>query len=228
MSSKQWDSIVNDKQIIHIFASHLDIPATKRYSPFPVGFNPREFKNNNIDNLLLQKVDNDIMSRPLKIKFCGRIRDGKQWEDRRIGKNLCETVWSKFSHSDNIPKEHFFDEIQKYSFLLCTHGGGIEPNPKAFSAIYCCTIPIMKYFVNCEILFFDLPVIFIDDWKAENVTLEKLKDWREKLKPYFSGKKREAVLEKLTSKYWMKYILNRAGLKDNKKTPYHRLSKSIL
>ena len=58
---------------------------------------------------------------PLKIKFCGRIRDGKQWEDRRIGKNLCETVWSKFSHSDNIPKEHFFSMKFKNILFYCVH-----------------------------------------------------------------------------------------------------------
>ena len=30
----------------------MDIPATDRYSPFPVGFDPTQFVSKNIDNLL--------------------------------------------------------------------------------------------------------------------------------------------------------------------------------
>ena len=210
LTNIMWDNIVNNKNIIHIFASHLDIPMTERYSPFPVGFNNIEHKNNDIDTLLLQKVDTDIMLRPLDIKGCCRIRDGPQWEDRRIVKELANTVWSQFSNWGTISKDVFFMEIQKYSFLFCPHGGGLEPNPKVFSAIYCCTIPIIKRFVNCEILYEDLPVIFIDEWKQENITLDKLETWRKDLKPYFIGEKREQVLEKLTSDYWMKYILSKS------------------
>ena len=134
-----WDCIVNNTNIIHIFASHLDIPKTDRYSPLPVGFNPTEHKNNDIDTLLTIKVNTDIMSRPLKIKGCCRIRHGPQWEDRRTVKKLANTVWSEFSDWGNIPKNIFFTKIQKYSFLFCPHGGGLEPNPKVFSAIYCGT-----------------------------------------------------------------------------------------
>ena len=62
---------------------------------------------------------------------------------------------------------------------------------------------------NCEILFADLPVVFIDDWKSENITFEKLKYWRNELKSYFYDEnKRKAALKKLTSKY-MDYILNK-------------------
>lgn len=208
LTNALWDNIVNNINIIHIFASHLDIPKTDRYSPFPVGFNPEEHINYDIDTLLLQKVDTDIMSRPLNIKGCCRIREGPQWEDRTIVKQLANSSWSSFSNWGDIPTHDFFSEIQKYSFIFCPHGGGLEPNPKVFSAIYCCTIPIIKRFVNCDILYHNLPVIFIDDWKTDNITLHKLHTWRETLKPYFTGDKRTQVLEKLTSDYWMKYILD--------------------
>lgn len=212
LTSNMWNNIVNNLNIIHIFVSHLDIPKSERYSPFPVGFNPTEHKNNDIDTLLLEKVETDIMSRPLMIKGCCRIRSGLQWADRKIVKNLATTCWSHFSDWKNIEKDMFFKEIQKYSFIFCPHGGGLEPNPKVFTAIYCCTIPIVKRFINCEILYENLPVIFIDDWKEENITLEKLALWREELKPYFSGIEREKVLKKLTSDYWMDYIVKISGL----------------
>ena len=203
-----WEELTHNKQISHIFVSHLDIPATDIYSPIPVGFNPIEHTNNDIDTLLEQSVNDNIMTRPLKVRGCCRIREGSQWDDRVTVKNLCETEWSEFADWDNVDTHLFFDEIQKYSFLLCPHGGGIEPNPKAFSAIYCYTIPIMKKFVNCEILYHDLPVIFIDDWSTQNINLEKLKEWREELKPYFF-EKRESVLEKLTADYWFKKVVHK-------------------
>ena len=212
VTNEMWKNLVDNTNIIHIFASHLDIPKTNKYSPLPVGFNPQEHPKNNIDTLLLQKVDTNIMSRPLKIRGCCRIRGDPQWNDRKIVSRLARNCWSKFSDWGSIPRSSFFTIIQKYSFLFCPHGGGLEPNPKVFCAIYCCTIPIIKRFINCEILYEDLPVVFIDDWKKNNITLEKLKIWRENLKPYFSGDKREKVLEKMTSDYWMKYILRNSGL----------------
>ena len=208
LTMSMWDNIVNNKQIRHIFVTHLDIPKSDRYSPIPVGFNPLEHSNNDIDTLLLVKVNTDIMSRPLKIKGCCRLDNTHpQWEERRVVRKLSQTYWSDFSEWSSIPKSNFFNKIQEYSFLFCPHGGGLEPNPKVFSAIYCCTIPIIKRFVNCEILYRDLPVVFIDDWEKDNITLEKLKLWREELKPYFYDKdKRKEVLKKLTADYWLEYI----------------------
>lgn len=212
LSNEMWNNIVNNQNIIHIFATHLDIPKTNRYSPLPVGFNPDEHINNDIDTLLSISVDTDIMSRSIKIRGCCRIRKGEQWNDRIIVRQLSKTSWKEFSDWGAISRNDFFTEIQKYSFLFCCQGGGLEPNPKVFSAIYCCTIPIVKRFVNCEILYKDLPVIFIEEWKPESITLEKLYAWREQLKPFFSGDSRKQVLEKLTSDYWMKYVLETAGL----------------
>ena len=42
----------------------------------------------------------------------------------------------------------------------------------------------------------------------KSITLEKLKLWREELKPYFYDKdKRKEVLKKLTADYWLEYIM---------------------
>ena len=207
MSPKMWNAIITNKQIIHIFCTHLEIPYTHKYSPIPVGFNPLEHPNNNIDHLLNININLDILKKPLKIKGCCRIREDSQWEDRKKVKKLCNLEWKDFSDWGPISKNNFFDEIQNYSFLFCPHGGGIDPNPKAFSAIFLGTIPIMKKFVNCEYLYNDLPVVFIDDWSANYITKEKLIKWRSELKPYFyNKKKRSQVIEKLSTEYWLKKI----------------------
>jgi hypothetical protein len=209
-----WDDIINNEQIVHIFATHLTIKASSKCSPLPVGFNPAEHVDKDVDTLLLKNVNLDIMNKEIKICMCCRTREWEsaQWNERLHVRNMCLTSsWSAFSVCGEIDTLHFFDKIQSYSFLMCVHGGGMEPNPKAFSAIYCGTIPIMKRFVNCEILYDDLPVVFVEDWKEEYITLEKLQKWRDDLKEYFyDTTKREKVLEKLTSKYWWDYVQKRS------------------
>ena len=210
MSIHMWDAIVANPQIIHIFCTHLEIPATEKYSPIPVGFNPEEHPNNDIDHLLKIHVNLDIMKRPLKIIGCCRIRQGGQWKDRKKVRELCKKEWKGFADWNLIPENNFFDEIQNYSFLLCPHGGGIDPNPKAFSAIFVGTIPIMKKFINCELIYHNLPVVFIDEWTSISITEEKLQKWRSELNPYFmDGTKRSQVVEKLTTKYWFTKIHNK-------------------
>ena len=202
-----WDEIVNNKNICHIFATHLDIEASDRYSPLPVGLNPTEHIGNNIDTLLDVNVNSDIMNRELKVIGCFRTRKGRQWNDRSLVKDLMNTKWNSFSEYINIDRKKYFNYIQKYSFIFCPHGGGIDPNPTAFSAIYCCTIPIIKKFVNCEIIYKNLPVIFIEDWSEEYINVKKLEEWRYSLKSYFYDvNKRNNVLEILSSKFWLNKI----------------------
>lgn len=209
--TKQYDILQNDIRIDHIFATHLDIKKTNKISPFPVGFNPSEHKHSNIDALLNLKVNLDILNKPLKIKGCCRIRGGNQWNDRKTIKKLAESDWSSFSDWGNI-KQNFFNEIQKYSFIYCGHGGGLEPNPKVFSAIYCGTIPIIKRFINCELLYKDLPVVIINDWTKNEISINKLKLWRENFKKYFYDKaERNKVVYKLTVDYWKDYIKEMSG-----------------
>ena len=80
-----------------------------------------------------------------------------------------------------------------------------------FSAIYCGTIPIIKRFVNCEILYADLPIVIIEDWNDELITIDKLRDWREKYAHFFTDEdKRREVLHKLTAKYWLDFIFSKS------------------
>jgi hypothetical protein len=204
---ESWSQLVDNSDIMHIYATHLDIPATIRYSPLPVGFNPEEHVDTDIDTLLAIPVKRDILSRPLSMKCCARVRLGTQWQDREMVHNLCNKAWSSFADTKAIPKHEFFEKIQEYSFLLCPHGGGVDPNPNAFAAIYCATIPIMKRFINCEIIYLGLPVVFVDDWTPEAITIDLLTEWKTNLAPYITDDNRRAeVLRKLTADYWWEII----------------------
>ena len=212
---EQWQDLVNNTNIIHIFASHLDIEATDRFSPVPVGFNPEEHPDGGTpDDLLNMDVDLDILNRPLKIVQCCRIRNGEQWKERQTVKKLIHGPWRTFSEYKTFARPIFPKEIQKYSFIFCVHGGGLEPNPKVFTAVYVGTIPIVKRFVNCDILYKDLPVVFVDDWLPHLITPQLLHQWRMERLPYFTTKRSLAV-EKLTTDYWIKYMHLRSAEADN-------------
>ena len=60
MSVNMWNEIVENPQIIHIYCTHLTIPATDKYSAIPVGFNPQEHPNHNIDHLLNVNINLDL------------------------------------------------------------------------------------------------------------------------------------------------------------------------
>jgi len=198
-----YEQLISDNRILHIFCVHLDIPKNERISPLPVGF---DFKW--IDPNFDIEYDIDINSKLFKIFDCSRIRGGDQWADREQAKTFCCKYWSDFcdSFSETSPLE-FSENLSKYAFVLCPHGGGLEPNPKVFHSLLYGSIPIVKQFVNCEILYIDLPVAFIPDWKPEHITAEKLKIWIESFQDYFYNKeKRQGVLNKLTTDYWKEYI----------------------
>jgi hypothetical protein len=65
----------------------------------------------------------------------------------------------------------------------------------------------MKRFINCEIIYRGLPVVFVDDWTPEEITTDLLAEWRTNLAPYITDDNmRTAVLRKLTTDYWWEII----------------------
>lgn len=75
-------------------------------------------------------------------------------------------------------------------FILCPHGGGIDPSPKAWESIFLGTIPIIKMSPYIFDSYSQLPVVFVDSWdEIFNVTdielTQKLTSWIDELGPYY-------------------------------------------
>jgi hypothetical protein len=86
--------------------------------------------------------------------------------------------------------------------MLCVHGGGIDPNPKAWDALLLGTIPIIQHFPGIEI-YRGLPVVIVDSWAPQTLSQDRLEMWWEKLAPYYTDPlKRSRVLEMLGSDFW--------------------------
>lgn len=210
LSRKLWYRLLADERILHIFVEHLDeaMLHSNKLSGLPVGINAEEYADQDPDSVLQHVASQEqaaqILQRPLKVLQIDRIRDGPQWEDRKHVRRLCESAWSSFcipgvASGSGSP---FWQQLRNVSFLLCVHGGGLDPSPKAWEALLQGAIPIIQHFVGDEV-YRQLPVVFVDSWHDGSLSAESLAKWRERLSPYFTDPgKRTEVLRRLNSQYW--------------------------
>ena len=201
-----WLTWMSDARIGHIFVEHLDENTHPKVSPIPIGLSPHEISRKIMHystcDILEKLAFSPISSRPLKVRFTNRLREGPQFESRRLCKEACDTSWKSFCVSARAPGgEAFLREIQKYPFLICAHGGGIDPNPMAWTALLVGTIPIIQRFAG-DSIYDDLPVVRLDELPSEKITLENLRSWRDRLAPMFEGHNRRQVLQRLTTDHW--------------------------
>ena len=209
-----WESLLDDQRVLHLFVEHLDTPApSDRVTPIPLGLNPFEFDGHNADLALQYAVNHTttdtvvpISQRPLKMIFTNRVRKGPQWNDRKQAMSICQHLPHCDIQNRLVGQAAFMRTIQNFPFLLCVHGGGVDPNPNLFQALLAGVIPIMGPFAG-QTMYKDLPVVIADgNWNDVNSTFLSrayLRDKLEELAPYFeNAEKRAQVLEKLTLQYW--------------------------
>lgn len=204
-----WNAWLGDRRIAKIFVEHLDeVTNNSKVIPIPLGLNPMELGG--ITDNALRKIDynpTSLLQRPLKVLQCDRLRGPSQpWFDRFHVHKLCLNEWKGFCESKEIGVDDFFDHIKQYPFMLCVHGGGIDPNPKAWSALLAGVIPIIQHFPG-DTIYKDMPLIYVDTWNASSLSIEILERARLELAPWFENKKKRAlVIEKLMSDYWWKQV----------------------
>lgn len=153
LTPAEWRSMLDDRRIVHMFIEHLDDATAlrARVTSLPLGLNPLEFASNNPDDVLSAvawPTPGTLQQRPLRALQCDRVYTSAdqimQFEERKRVAALClSSSWSSLCDSRaNIPIGSFFTTIQEYPFLLCVHGGGLEPSPKAWTALLAGVIPV--------------------------------------------------------------------------------------
>jgi len=85
------------------------------------------------------------------------------------------------------------------------HGGGIDPNPLAWTALLAGTIPIIQKFPGGSI-YDDLPVVKISSLSTGAINLELLSKWLHQYEPQFYGNERVKVVEMLMTDFWWSKI----------------------
>jgi hypothetical protein len=218
-----WNSWLRDDRIMHMFIEHLDEETQNpKVTPIPLGLNPLEFPGNNVDYHDPQNISApafDLLERPLRAWRTDRCRSGDgQWQERALVRSLCVTAWARFCESalKEIPMDQFFKTTSTYPFLLCVHGGGLDPNPKAWEALMAGTIPIIRRFPGDEI-YCGLPVVRVLEWNNNTLDGERMESWRRQLAPHFLEKdKRKIVVEQLMAEHWWSKVersLDHPGLR---------------
>ena len=201
------DKIINDERVIHWFAENRDEQKPKM-STLPVGY---VFEDSSSDNLTIEPMESWIAQRPINIFCSHRVREGTQWETRNHVTRLCQNQFQEFSTvtTEELHLANFRRTVRSHPFVLCVHGGGLDPSPKAWYCIANGSIPVIKSSVLDD-AYSQLPVAFVDDWNDECLSLEKLHDWREKLAPYYDrGDRRAETLYRLSLDYWWKQIMDK-------------------
>lgn len=148
-----------------------------------------------------------IWERPLRALCAHHIREGHQWDIRKQVTLLAKDNWCDFVDvHEHIPYDDFFPTLKDYPFVICVGGGGLDPSPKAWSALLAGSIPIIEWnptTAGCG----DLPVAYVDNWEAQSLDPARPQASLDQLHPHFEDPaKRCAVLKTMSMASWLRRI----------------------
>ena len=201
---KTYDLIINHPLLLHCYIENKDSNHIKT-SSIPLGINPREMPRANID-YIIKYMNNipPIKNRDLKCICIHRTKKG----DREIIDKL-KINWKDFIiTSKNYRHDSWYKLLQTYPFIICAHGGGIDLCPKIWEALCVGCIPIIKH-SSLDDTYDEFPVVYVDSWEKDTITLDKLKNWINEYSKFFDNIEiRKKWINKLYLAYWKQKILN--------------------
>ncbi|MCP9833631.1 MULTISPECIES: hypothetical protein [unclassified Cyanobium] len=197
--------LLDDPRLLHWYAENLDMPLVG-VTPIPLGCINSD-GHVHYQQTVREAAPIDLRSRPLKA-FCAHyVRDGQQWDTRRQVTRLAKGPWSHFvDYREQIPYDDFFPTLKTYPFVVCVGGGGLDPSPKAFTALLAGAIPIIERNPTTA-AYADLPVAYVDNWDAGSLDPARLQGWLDQLHPDFEDpERRRRVLETMSMASWLRRI----------------------
>lgn len=179
------DSILAHKQLTAWYTENLDADIHPKLRPMPLGLLTEDGGPAMAERLEFE----ELARRPLSVLCAHRHREGPQWEPRRKVSAIAREAWINWTTILDEPVEEavFKRLLSRHAFVLCVEGGGLDPSPKAWLALLHGAIPIIRKSPTAA-AYEDLPVIMVDDWESEAITLEKLEEWRTRLSADFQQK----------------------------------------
>jgi hypothetical protein len=166
--------ILNAESVLHWYAENLDEKISDKISPLPLGFILEDGQPEHTEKL---NTATPLEERETSLFCCHRIREGDQWNERRIvsewlENSECSVITHIRNEVSSIEYSHF---LSRAAFVMCVSGGGIDPCPKAFQALQHGAVPIIKS-GPLNPCFKDLPVWIVDDWCDVPLTSQELKE----------------------------------------------------
>jgi hypothetical protein len=198
-------TLVDDPRLLHWYAENLDIPLDG-VTPIPLGCINGD-GHHHYQQTLGEMAPIDLRNRPLKA-FCAHyVREGSQWDTRKQVTRQAKGPWSHFvDYREQIPYAEFFPTLKTYPFVLCVGGGGLDPSPKAFTALLAGAIPIIER-NHTTTAYADLPVAYVDNWDTGSLDPARLQGWLDQWHPDFEDPaRRRRVLETMSMASWLRRI----------------------
>ncbi len=194
--------LLDDPRLLHWYAENLDTPLAG-VTPIPLGW----FKSDGhviYRQTITEAAPIAIRARPLKVFCAHHIRKGPQWNNRKQVTLLAREKWCDFVDvHEQIPYDEFFQTLKAYPFVICAGGGGLDPSPKAWTALLAGAIPIIERNTTTA-AYEDLPVVYVDNWDRQSLDPARLQAWLEHLHPQFEDPaRRRTVLEKMSMASWL-------------------------
>jgi hypothetical protein len=201
---KTYNLIVSHPLLIHCYIENRDEHHYKT-SSLPLGINPREMPNMNCD-YILNFADNNyikIAKRNLKVVCIHRDRDG----DRQIINKYKNTIWKDFTITDgNYKHDDWYKLLKTTPFIICAHGGGIDPCPKVWEALYLDCIPIIKHSALDDI-YKQFPVVFVNEFNENTINKDTLQIWMNEYSEFYDNPDKKKMWKyKLYLDYWKNII----------------------
>lgn len=188
------------------FAENLDSLPSPKMAPVPTGMVfPDDWPAPD------QKLPTPppLSSRPPRVFCAHNVREGDQWEPRKRVTALSRGPWSAFCTvlEQRIPEPEYLRRVSEHAFVACVEGGGLDPSPKAWQTILHGAIPIIRRSA-LDAAYSQLPVAFVDEWMASEITPERLDAWQKEFAPlHDEAGSRAEVLRRLGIDYWWEQIV---------------------
>jgi hypothetical protein len=188
--------------VARVHVENLDWTGHPKLVPLPLGVLPYDPDMRFADAIGIRDE-----RRPARVFCAHRYHDGPQWADRRRVSELCTGPWAAFTTwAPELSHADFSAALRAHDFVLCVHGGGLDPSPCAWEALLAGCIPIMAR--SCvSAAYAHFPCVIVDAWTQDALSPEKLDAWWEALRVHYeSWPARRAILHKLTLEYWWTVI----------------------
>ena len=205
LSNDEFDTLINNKYLIHWYAQNLNINHFKM-SIIPIGLDYNVSKTNtmeiNLNSIEQEKIlisiintGEPFLNRIHKIYntshlFLDRFGE-RQYAKNSIPEDLI------IHQKERIPRTRMWNEYIKYAFILSPIGYGYDCH-RTYEALCLGCIPIMKKIPPLEKIFENLPVLFVNDYTDINKAL--LED------TLYTYSNNTFDYSKLKLKYWMDKI----------------------
>ena len=199
-------TLVSHPAVASLSVENLDTPLDG-ISPIPTGVLPR-----NTTGSTVRVVRTNLFPKPEQEKsvlVAHRVRDGDQWEARRVTQQLAEGPWAGFCDTldEEVSPTAFRRLLTSHRFTLCVEGGGLDPSPKAFEALLAGSIPIIRRTATTP-AYGKLPVLVVEDWSTDALNERLLENFYREASSQWSGRWND-VLRSISSDYWWNVVRGR-------------------